>query len=182
MQRVHWMDPDWETSWGLGFSVFKLGKKTVAGHGGGCPGFYTSLRVVPSDQLAVAVLSNAIGADVSHWAAMAIKAIAPAVEAATEDGEAPAERDPSFDRYVGTYDTVWGRFAIVRWKDGLAVVDLDMRDPFEHLPRLEHVEGHTFRRIRHDDESPGETWVFEVDGDGAVLSVTSHSNPATRVR
>jgi CubicO group peptidase (beta-lactamase class C family) len=21
MQRVHWMDPDWELAWGLGFSV-----------------------------------------------------------------------------------------------------------------------------------------------------------------
>jgi hypothetical protein len=83
---------------------------------------------------------------------------------------------------VGTYDTVWGRFAIVRWKDGLAVVDLDTRDPFEHLPMLEHEEGHTFHRVRHDDESPAERWVFEVDADGKVLSVTSHSNPATRVR
>jgi len=28
MQRVHWVDPDWETTWGLGFSVVKRDDKT----------------------------------------------------------------------------------------------------------------------------------------------------------
>jgi len=181
MQRVHWVDPDWETTWGLGFAVFKVGERTVAGHGGGCPGFYTTFRIVPSEHLAVIVLSNAIGAEVSLYAARAIEIIAPALNKAREASEPPAERDPEFDRYVGTYDTVWGRFAVVRWKDGLAVVDLDQRDPFDDLPTLKHVEGHTFRRVRSDDESLGEAWRFVVDADGRVQSVTSHSNPAQRV-
>ena len=181
MQRVHWVDPDWETTWGLGFAVFKVGERTVAGHGGGCPGFYTTFRIVPSEQLAVIVLSNAIGAEVSLYAARAIEIIAPALDKAREASDPPSERDPEFNRYVGTYDTVWGRFAIVRWKDGLAVVDLDQRDPFDDLPTLKHVEGHTFRRVRSDDESLGEAWRFVVDADGRVLSVTSHSNPAQRV-
>jgi hypothetical protein len=36
--------------------------------------------------------------------------------------------------------------------------------------------------VRQDDESLGEEWVFEVDEDGQVLSVTTHSNPSVRVR
>jgi len=182
MQRVHWVDPDWETTWGLGFAVFQLGDKTVVGHSGSCPGFYTTFRLVPRDRLAVIVLSNAIGTDVGLYAAKAIEIIAPALSEASKTTEPPAERDPDFDRYVGTYDTVWGRFAIVRWKDGLAVVDLDSRDPFDDLTTLEHVEGHTFRRVRSDDGSLGETWRFAVDDRGRVLSVTSHSNPAVRLR
>jgi CubicO group peptidase (beta-lactamase class C family) len=181
MQRVHWVDPDWETTWGLGFAVFQLGERTVVGHSGGCPGFYTAFRLVPRDRLGIVVLTNAIGADVGSWAAEGIGILGPAVTGAREADETPEPRDPAFDRYVGTYDTVWGRFAIVRWKDGLAVVDLDSRDPFDDLPRLQHVEGHTFRRVRSDDESPGEAWRFEVDEQGRVLSVTSHSNPARRL-
>jgi CubicO group peptidase (beta-lactamase class C family) len=181
MQRVHWMDPNWKTTWGLGYGVFQLDKRTVAGHSGGCPGFYTTFRLVPRDRLAVIVLSNAIGADVGLYAAKAIEIIAPALEEARKATEAPSERDSTFDRYVGTYDNVWGRFAIVRWKDGLAVVDLDSRDPFDELPTLKHVEEHTFRRVRSDDKSLGETWRFEVDADGRVLSVTNHSNPSRRV-
>ena len=38
MQHVHWMDPDWKTSWGLGFSVWRYGDTTMVGHGGSCPG------------------------------------------------------------------------------------------------------------------------------------------------
>jgi CubicO group peptidase (beta-lactamase class C family) len=181
MQRVHWTDPDWETTWGLGFGVFKLGDRTVAGHSGGCPGFYTTFRLVPKDKLGVIVLSNAIGTEVGLYAAKAIEVIAPALAEARKASEPPAERDPAFDRYVGTYDTVWGRFAVVRWKDGLAVVDLDTRDPFEDMPTLKRVEGHTFRRVRTDDKSLGEAWVFEVGPDGRASSVTSHSNPAQRV-
>jgi hypothetical protein len=182
MQRVHWVDPDWETTWGLGFGVFQLDGRTVAGHSGGCPGFYTTFRVVPSDRLGVIVLTNAIGTDVGLYAARAIEILAPALETARAADEPPPGRDPAFDRYVGTYDTVWGRFAIVRWEDGLAVIDLDDRDPFDDITTLEHVGGHTFRRVRTDDQSLGEAWLFEVDAEGRVLTVTTHSNPARRLQ
>ncbi|HSN57800.1 MAG TPA: serine hydrolase domain-containing protein, partial [Candidatus Sulfomarinibacteraceae bacterium] len=114
MQRVHWVDPDWETTWGLGFAVFQLGERTVVGHSGGCPGFYTAFRLVPRDRLGIVVLTNAIGADVGSWAAEGIGILGPAVTGAREADETLEPRDPAFDRYVGTYDTVWGRFAIVR--------------------------------------------------------------------
>ena len=79
---------------------------------------------------------------------------------------------------------MWGREAIVRWKDGLAAVWLTSRaiDPDEWIAPLKHVEGHVFRRVRTDDDSLGEEWIFEVDKDGQVVSVTSHSNPSIRVR
>jgi len=181
MQRVHWMDPDWETTWGLGFGVFQIDDRTVAGHSGGCPGFTTTIRVVPADRLGVIVLSNAIGTDVGLYAAKAIEIIAPALAAAREATDDSTKRDASFESYVGTYDNVWGRFAIVRWKDGLAVVDLDSREPFDELPTLKHVEGHIFRRIRNDDDSPGERWVFSVNDEAEVLAVTTHSNPSRRI-
>jgi CubicO group peptidase (beta-lactamase class C family) len=181
MQRVHWVDPDWKTTWGLGFGVFELDGRTVAGHSGGCPGFYTTFRLVPKDKIGVVVLANAIGADVALYAAKAIEVLAPAVAAARSADDPPVQRDGAFERYVGTYDSVWGRFAVVRWQDGLAVVNLDGLDPFDDLTTLEHVEGDTFRRIRSDDESPGEKWFFDVDDDGTVLSVTVHNNPSRRV-
>jgi uncharacterized protein YuzE len=36
--------------------------------------------------------------------------------------------------------------------------------------------------VRKDDKSLGEEWVFKVDEDGQVVSVTAHSNPNIRVR
>lgn len=184
MQRVHWVDPDWETTWGLGFSVVERDGSTWARHGGACPGYYTEFAVLPKEELGLVVLANAIGADVGLYARKAAAVLGPALQTAQEaSGELPA-RDPSLDRFVGVYDTVWGRDAVVRWGEGLAVVDLNSRavDPEDWIQPLKPVEGTTFRRVRSDDDSLGETWVFEVDADGRVLGVTAHSLPMMRVR
>jgi CubicO group peptidase (beta-lactamase class C family) len=184
MQRVHWVDPDWETTWGLGFSVVERDDRTWARHGGACPGYYTEFGVLPKEELGVIVLTNAIGSNHAHYARKAAAVLAPAVKAASKATTEPAERDPELDRYVGVYDTVWGREAIVRWKDGLAAVWLSSRavDPDDWIQPLKHTEGNVFRRVRKDDKSLGEEWVFQVDEDGQVLSVTTHSNPSVRVR
>ena len=55
-------------------------------------------------------------------------------------------------------------------------------DPEDWISPLQHVEGHVFRRIRTDDQSLGEEWIFKVDEDGQVVSVTTHSNPSIKVR
>ncbi len=184
MQRVHWVDPDWKTTWGLGFSVVNRDDTTWARHGGGCPGYYTEFAVLPKEELGIVVLTNAIGSNHALYARKAAAVLAPAVKAASKGSEDQPMGDPEFDRYVGVYDTVWGREGVVRWKDGLAAVWLSSRaiDPEEWIAPLKHVEGHVFRRVRTDDKSLGEEWLFEVDDDGQVVSVTVHSNPAVRVR
>ena len=184
MQRVHWVDPDWKTTWGLGFSVVNRDDMTWARHGGGCPGYYTEFAVLPKEELGIVVLTNAIGSNHALYARKAAAVLAPAVKAASKGTEDSPERDTELDRYVGVYDTVWGREGVVRWKDGLAAVWLSSRaiDPEEWIAPLKHVEGHVFRRVRTDDKSLGEEWSFEVDEDGQVVSVTVHSNPAVRVR
>ena len=184
MQRVHWVDPDWETTWGLGFSVVKRDDKTWVRHGGGCPGYYTEFAVLPKEELGIVVLTNAIGSNHSLYARKAVAVLGPAVKAASKGSADQPERKPELDRYIGVYDTVWGRNAIVRWKDGLAAVWLSSRaiDPDDWIAPLKHVDGHVFRRVRTDDDSLGEEWVFEVDEDGQVVSVTAHSNPSIRVK
>lgn len=184
MQRVHWVDPDWETTWGLGFSVVKQDESTWVRHGGGCPGYYTEFAILPKEELGIVVLTNAIESNVSLYARKAAAVLGPAVKAASDEAADSPERDPELDRYIGVYDSVWGREAIVRWEDGLAVLRLTSRkiDLDNWIVPLKQIEGSVFRKVRNDDDSLGEEWVFEVDEDGQVISVTSHSNPAIRVR
>jgi len=184
MQRVHWVDPDWKTTWGLGFSVVKRDDKTWVRHGGGCPGYYTEFAILPKEKLGIVVLTNAIGSNHALYARKAAAVLAPAVKATSKGLADQPEPNPQFDRYIGVYDSAWGREAVVRWKDGLAAVWLSNRaiDPDDWIAPLKHVEGHVFRRVRNDDDSLGEEWVFEVDEDGQVVSVTTHSNPSIRVR
>src|SRR5262249_52638902 len=44
MQRVHWLEPDWEAGWGLGFRIVRQRGQTFVGHGGALRGYRTELR------------------------------------------------------------------------------------------------------------------------------------------
>ena len=184
MQRVHWVDPDWDTTWGLGFSVVKRDNTTWVRHGGNCPGYYTEFGILPKEELGIIVLTDAIGSDVVLYARKAAAVLAPAVSTTNTCGEDLPVRDHELDRYIGVYDSVWGREAIVLWGDGLAAVDLESSavDVDDWISPLKHIGGDVFRRVRSDDGSLGEDWVFAVDAEGRVASVTSHSFPMTRVR
>ena len=184
MQRVHWVDPDWDTTWGLGFNVANRDGTTWVRHGGACPGYYTDFSILPKEELGIVVLTNAIGSDVSLYSRKAAAILGPAVKKLSTCADDLPARNPEFEKYVGVYDSVWGRLAIVFWGDGLASVDLDSSavDLDDWVSPLKHIEGNVFRRVRSDDKSLGEEWVFAVGADGQVESVTSHSNPSIRVR
>ena len=182
MQRVQWMDPDWETTRGLGFGTWKSNDHVFVGHSGGCPGYYSQFLLVPKHKLGVIVLASAIGTPVTFYAEKAADLIVPAIEAATDSPDELPEHDPDLDRYVGVYDSAWGQTAILRWEDGLAVLWLGTRDPKEELFELEKVDEHTFRRVRKDDESLGEEFYFEVDEAGNVTRFLQHSNWETKMR
>ena len=182
MQRVQWMDPDWETTRGLGFGTWKSDDHVFVGHGGGCPGYYSQFLLEPKHKLGVIVLTSAIGSPVTFYAEKAADLIVPAIEAATDSPDDLPDWDPDLARYVGVYDSAWGQTAILRWKDGLAVLGLGTRNPKKSLFELEKVDDHTFRRVRKDDKSLGEEFFFEVDDAGNVTRFLQHSNWETKVQ
>jgi CubicO group peptidase (beta-lactamase class C family) len=175
MQRVHWIDPDWETTWGLGFSVVREGDRTFARHGGGCPGYYTEFRLEPASKIGVIVLTNTIGSSPGTYAGRAFDLVGPAIARALESPDDAPERDGRLARYAGVYGSIWGQTVIVPWNDGLAMLNLDAADPAESMQRLQHIEETTFRRVRDDDESLGETVRFEIDEDGKASRFQRHS-------
>jgi len=183
MQRVQWVDPDWKTTWGLGFEILRERDCTFVGHGGGCPGYYTHIRMEPKTKIAVVVLTNAIGSEVELYTAKAYDLIRPAIEKALKEPGKVPERDPALDLYAGVYDSIWGQTAIVRWEDGLAAVSLAERDLKEALVRLKKTGEHVFRRIREDEEGQlGEEFVFDLAQDGTVSRYKQHSNWYRKVR
>jgi len=182
MQRVQWMDPDWETTRGLGFGMWKSNGHVFVGHSGGCPGYYSQFLLVPKNKLGVIVLTSAIGSPVGFYAEKAADLLIPAIKAATGSPDDAPERDPELDRYVGVYDSSWSQSAVIHWKGGLAIMGLRTRNPKEAIYELKKTGDHTFRRVRKDDESLGEEFVFAVDESGNVTHFMSHSNWMTKVR
>jgi CubicO group peptidase (beta-lactamase class C family) len=178
MQRVHWIDPDWKTSWGLGFSVSQSEGKTIVGHGGSCPGYRTTISIDPKEKLAYVVMINAGGESPERYATQIRNIL----------GKAAKEKSPKVDslnlqQYAGRYNSQpWNSESqIVPWYGKLAVVGFPANSPSENITQLKHVKDNVFRRVRSDD-TLGEEIVFERDKNGKVTGYKQHSNNYGRLK
>jgi CubicO group peptidase (beta-lactamase class C family) len=198
MQHVHWMDPDWKTSWGLGFAVWRYSDTTMVGHGGSCPGYRTEVAIAPAKDFGVAFLSNANDANTRLFTQGAFDLVSPALAALDERSESGAAKattvatpaasaavaaPPQFDasRYAGIYESAWSEAVVVPWQGGLAILGLPNETPSKSLEKLRHVNGDTFRRVRDDGEL-AETVVFETDSSGRVVRARRHGNAMEKAR
>ena len=181
MQRVQWMDPDWKTSWGLGFTLMRWENRTVVGHGGSCPGFRTELALLPEEKIAGIAMVNAMGVDPNDFVLQMIKILSPALQKIKDSPGQGKAADPTLQKFTGLYRSAWGEVAVIVWDDGLAAVELPGGNPLEGMEKMKWVEGLRFQRIRSNGE-PGEEITFEVAPDGRVLRFKQHGNYTDKVR
>jgi CubicO group peptidase (beta-lactamase class C family) len=171
MQRVHWSEPDGNTTYGLGFSVWKSDGDSFVGHGGSCPGYRSHLLLRPQDKVATAFMTNGQGVNSRQFAQTAFDIVAPALrKAAKESGGDPAtgELAAELERFTGTYQRpLGGESAVLIWQGDLHVLSLPTDNPLNSLTRLRHIEDGTFRRVRDNDDL-GEEFIFEEMPDGSM--------------
>jgi CubicO group peptidase (beta-lactamase class C family) len=166
MQRVHFVDPGWETTWGLGFEVWRHDGQTFVGHGGSCPGYRTQLLLKPDEKIATIVMANTFDADASGMAQQAYQFLGPAVKEARGDStRSIAAADSALDRYLGTYWSFGGEMEVIRWQGELATMRVPSANPVKTITRYRKVGEHTFREIR-DDGALGERMTFDLGPDG----------------
>jgi CubicO group peptidase (beta-lactamase class C family) len=177
MHRVHWTDPDFSNTYGLGFRVWRSGEKTFVGHGGSCPGFRTQLLLNTADRVATVFMANAQGVDSQLFAQRLHDIVAPAIATSKDRAEAPKPVEASLRAYVGSYVNSFtgDETAVVEWGDGLAMLPLPTEEPMTALSRLRKTGEHTFRRVRKDG-ALAEAIVFEVGADGKAAAYVQHSN------
>ena len=181
MQRVHWVNPDWKTTWGLGFTVNEVKGHTVVGHAGGCPGYITSFAMVPRHKIAAIALTNAADGPARNITNGMLSVIGAALQKAAKASTPPAAV-PDLSRYEGNYGGgVWGgETAIRQWGKQLASIQLP-RTRLGDVTKLKQVEGNTFVRLTKEGEER-ERLVFQEDSDGEVTGVLRHSNVSRRLR
>jgi CubicO group peptidase (beta-lactamase class C family) len=181
MQRVHWLDVDWETTRGIGFSVSRYEDTTIVGHGGSCPGYRTQLALSPKDKVAIIFMTNGQGTSTGTYTRSAFDIVAPAIAEAVESPGEGKKADPALEKYVGRYDRPLGGETHVVIQDGeLATLSVPTSNPADALSKLKHMEGDTFRRVRDDGEL-GEAIRFELDADGKVTKMWRNNNYSVRV-
>ena len=179
MQRVQFTDPDWKTTWGLGFAVKRKGDQTYVGHGGDCPGYHSILLLRPATETAVVAMLT--GAE--HPSAYAAAVFDLLDKRKHWDFKAPAPaKDVELEAYAGRYsEQPWGaEIAIVPWAGGLALLSLPSTNPAEELTILKAKGGDVFRRVR-DDGSEADEIRFDRDKSGKVSDFVQSSNKRSRV-
>jgi CubicO group peptidase (beta-lactamase class C family) len=179
MQHVHWTDPDWKTSWGLGFAVYQVDGRTLVGHGGSCPGYRTTLTIDPAKKKAFIVMINAQNVSPERYATGMREILEKAEKADKEE----VKEGINLDDYAGLYNAQpWqGETAVFPWYGKLAVIGLPTQNPARGMTILKHIEDDTFRRVR-DDKTLGEEVVFERDDSGEVFRMWQHSNYEDRIK
>jgi len=179
MHRVHWVDPDWQTTWGLGFNVRQSGNMTIASHGGGCPGYITSLTLAPKERLAVVVLTNAGDGSAGNMAVNILKTISPAIKGAATPSE---DEMPDYSKYEGNFESrPWGgELAIRQWGKKLVAISIPGDSLEDSSTWLEHVSDNVFVRLT-DDEEQREQWLFEIGDDGKASRIVRHSSFMDRI-
>lgn len=190
MHRIHWVDPNWETTWGIGFQVERQGQATVVGHGGACPGYLTDITIDPQHKIAAIAMFNACGhspgAVTRHALRLYREALTEARTAPDADSRDHDSPDGTTD-FCGSYDMQpWtGEMCVFPWQDDLGVVVLPADNPTEALFKLRHANGDTFRLLREGDGTPeptlGEEVTFTRASDGKVRSMTRHSQRMLRI-
>ena len=180
MQRVHWVDPDWETTWGLGFAVREAEGQTVVGHGGGCPGYITSIAMLPKHKIAAIALTNSSDGPAGNISVEMMKVIGSALKKLSQPSDA-SESALDLSQYEGNYgSSVWGgERAIRQWGNQLASIPLPSRS-LDEIAKLKHVKDHTFVRITDEGEER-EQVVFQADEKGNITGVLRHSNISQRL-
>jgi CubicO group peptidase (beta-lactamase class C family) len=183
MQNVHWTNPDWKTTWGLGFVVYKGSDgNTWVGHGGSCPGYRSTLQIDLKNKRAYSVMINANGTNPAKYA-NGINAIIKKVKIPKKE-ETTYEKieNKNLQEYVGYYSPMpwWSEEYISTWGGKLVSLGLPSEKPGESMTFYKHIEGDTFRRIR-DDEELGETRVFERDKNGKIIHYKQHRNYSKKI-
>ena len=183
MQNVHWTNPDWKTTWGLGFNVYKgADGNTWVGHGGTCPGYKTTLQIDLNNKIAYSVMINANGTNPAKYV-NGINAIIKKVETLKKQKSTDNKvENKNLQEFVGYYSPMpwWSEKYISTWEDKLVSLVLPSEKPGESMIFYKHIEGDTFRRIR-DDEELGETLVFERDKNGKIIHYKQHGNYSKKI-
>ena len=178
MHRVHWLNPDWKSGWGLGFRINRQDDRTVVGHAGWIGGYRSELIMLPDDKIAVIVMTNAADDDAGYFARQILSMMLSSLKRATAPSMQVSIADPGWEKYSGKYADAWWHETEILQMNGRLVM-YDYLYPPEDNPRKSIIdltpEGpHTFRMTGGNEN--GELVIFEMDSENKVTKVKMGEN------
>ena len=191
MQRLHWIDPEWNRGFGLTFMIYKTPDRVLVGHSGGYPGFRTSTFVSVREKLGVIVFTNSLDAQPYPGQPLSIadrafKWVGGAIAEARAEPESKSKRQKAdYSHLEGTYRHVWGDSHVMELDGELVVIDITAPTPKKSLSILE-PQGKSKLTFRVTRGEPvlflGETVTFQTGQDGTAHTMVLTRTEAARVK
>jgi CubicO group peptidase (beta-lactamase class C family) len=182
MHRVHWLQSDWKSGWGLGFHVLHTEDRDLVGHGGWLAGYQSAFYTSPREKIAVIALINAddgrpYPGTPESVIDRAFQWVAPAITKAVSPELTPDKPRPEWQTYVGKYRNPWGDAQVLIRDGKLIMINPIDQDPAGTAATLQPVGEHAFRIEGGSPFGPhGERVVFELGQDGKVSRVKVGEN------
>jgi CubicO group peptidase (beta-lactamase class C family) len=182
MHRVHYLDSNWQTARGLGYSVANRNDKVIVGHNGTCPGFRTQLDMWMKDKIGITIMGNSNDVNPGSYTRGIYDVIAPAIEGAIKSPEKAQKPDPTLEKYVGTYEQPFGGETHVLIVEGsfLRTFSVPTDNPAGRITKLKRVEGDVFQAVSEDGR-PTPKVIFETGPDGKVTRMVRDSNYSVKI-
>lgn len=181
MQRIHWLQEDWQAGWGLGFHIWRYKGLTLVGHGGALRGYRTQLVLCPAQKSFAIVLTNADDGNPALYLEKIYDWVFPALAEATK-ASTPKVDPATWQPYVGRYRNEWSDAQVLIHQEQLIVIDPSQPDPMAGHMRLVPVTEHTFRiESTNGYSSRGELAKFELDDAGQVVRVKIGAGYSQRI-
>lgn len=178
MQRIHWLNPNWSSGYGLGFRVWKMDEYTVVGHGGWVAGNRSQISFIPKEKTGVVVLTNADDVSPGFFAEKILKLLTPVIKKAVSPAVPVAKANPDWKNYVGNYvDASWYDTEVMIYNDQLVLNGYNFPpedDPVSEIKILTPVGKDSFRMSGPNGN--GELVVFEMDKNKKVIRIKVGEN------
>lgn len=139
LHRPQWQTGTPEEHYGLGFTVHRIGERTMVGHGGGFPGQITRTLLDPHDGLTVVVLTNAIDGPALGLAQGVVRLIDTTLAA----HDASRGEGADLTAYTGRFASLWGVTDVVDLGGRLRTLTPDQPDPTSLMGTLQVLDDDT---------------------------------------
>lgn len=167
--------------YGLGFDVYKIKKRKIAGHGGGFPGFVTKIGLDVKNDIGVIVLANTNDSTAGFIHAGIFESIYKFLD---DKNYSVGSVPKNAKKYEGIYRSRWDDAVVVGVGGVLVVFDSKTNSPLEEETYLVPAGKDKFViKTKFNFDAPGEFARFITKGGGKKASVLFWgSTPHKRVK
>ncbi len=179
--KPHWSIGEKGTSYGLGFLIYKIGKRKIVGHGGGFAGFITKISFDVENDIGVITLTNTNNSPCDSINTGIFESIYKFAD--RKSTHAKGERITQQEKLEGAYRSRWGDTIIVGADNNLIAFDPKENSPVKESDLLKPKGKNKFlmqTRSNFDYQGEFATFIFERESKKATKVILG-TNPAKRL-